>query len=141
MQIQDATQPTGLERLPEVWRLPTRLWEQVERLLPPEPSHPLNCHNPRVDDSEAMAAILVVLRSGCQWALVNMLDVDCSKAAAYRRFREWGEAGVFRRLGPHQRPREAFLAVEHEHLTGNVVRAPERAVGDELDIADRKSVV
>jgi transposase len=42
-----------------------------EPLLPPRPSHPLGCHNPRVPDRDAMNAILLVLRTGVQW---NALD-------------------------------------------------------------------
>lgn len=41
-----------------------------------------------------MDAILFVLRTGCQW---NALDATgiCSCSSAYRRFREWADAGVF----------------------------------------------
>jgi transposase len=41
-----------------------------------------------------MDAILFLLRTGCQW---NALDatVICTCSSAYRRFREWTEAGVF----------------------------------------------
>ena len=41
-----------------------------------------------------MNAILFVLRTGCQW---NALDATgiCTCSSAYRRFREWLEAGVF----------------------------------------------
>jgi transposase len=48
-----------------------------------------------------MDAILLVLRTGKQW---NALDGTriCTCSSAYRRFREWIDAGVFetfRRLG------------------------------------------
>ena len=49
------------------WRIPDALWEQMIRLLPPRPRHPLGCHNPRVPDRTAMDAIFFVLRTGCQW--------------------------------------------------------------------------
>jgi hypothetical protein len=54
------------------------------RMSPPASSRPRN----------AMAAILFVLRTGCQW---NALDATgiCSCASAYRRFREWLDTGVF----------------------------------------------
>lgn len=44
-----------------------------------------------------MNAIVCVLRTGCQW---NALDATgiCSCGAAYRRFREWTDAGVFESL-------------------------------------------
>src|SRR5258708_25384572 len=83
------------------WRMPDWLWERMEPLLPARPSHPLGCHNPRVPDRDAMNAILLVLRTGMQW---NALDATgiCSCAAAYRRLREWTDAGgvlEFRRQG------------------------------------------
>jgi transposase len=76
------------------WKIPDELWTLMEPLLPPRPWHPLGCHNPRVPDRAAMNAILFVLRTGCQW---NALDATgiCSCSSAYRRFREWLEAGVF----------------------------------------------
>ena len=76
------------------WKIPDELWSLMEPLLPPRPAHPLGCHNPRVPDRAAMNAILFVLRTGCQW---NALDATgiCTCSSAYRRFREWLEAGVF----------------------------------------------
>ena len=75
-------------------RLSDKLWKQIEPLLPARKAHPLGCHNPRVPDRDAMNAILFVLRTGCQW---NALDATgiCSCSSAYRRFREWTDAGVF----------------------------------------------
>jgi transposase len=66
----------------------------MQPLLPPPKPHPLGCHNPRVPDRSAMDAILFVLRTGCQW---NALDATgiCTCSSAYRRFREWIDAGVF----------------------------------------------
>ena len=84
----------GLVTKDDGWRLNNKLWRQIEPLLPPRKAHPLGCHNPRVPDRDAMNAILFVLRTGCQW---NALDATgiCSCSSAYRRFREWAEAGVF----------------------------------------------
>lgn len=84
----------GLVTKDDGWRLNDTLWEQIEPLLPPRKVHPLGCHNPRVPDRAAMNAILFVLRTGCQW---NALDATgiCSCSSAYRRFREWADAGVF----------------------------------------------
>jgi transposase len=86
----------GLAVQDDRWRLPDELWAQMEPLLPvhvPHP-HPLGCHRQRVDHRKAMNAILFVLRTGCQW---NALDATgiCSCGTAYRRFREWLEAGAF----------------------------------------------
>ena len=84
----------GLVTKDDGWRISDKLWKQMEPLLPPRKVHPLGCHNPRVPDRNAMNAILFVLRTGCQW---NALDATgiCSCGSAYRRFREWTDAGVF----------------------------------------------
>lgn len=91
----------GLVAKDDGWRIPDELWGQMEPLLPPRPKHPLGCHNPRVPDRNAMNGILFVLRTGCQWNALDGTGI-CSCASAYRRFREWVAAGVFRefwRLG------------------------------------------
>src|SRR2546425_6289907 len=87
----------GLVVKDDGWRMPEEVWARMEPLLPPRPAHPLGCHNPRVPDRDAMNAILLVLRTGMQW---NALDATgiCSCSSAYRRFREWAEAGVFLEL-------------------------------------------
>ena len=87
----------GLISNDDGWRIPDSLWDRMEKLLPPKKKHPLGCHNPRVPDRNAMDAILFVLRTGCQW---NSLDATgiCSCSSAYRRFREWTEAGVFEKF-------------------------------------------
>ncbi|MDB6121458.1 MAG: tnp2PF11, partial [Pedosphaera sp.] len=48
-------------------RISDKLWQEMERFLPPRKAHPLGCHRPRVPDRSAMNAILFVLRTGCQW--------------------------------------------------------------------------
>jgi|SRR5579862_7569037 len=84
----------GLVAKDDDWRIPDELWRQMEPLLPPPKPHPNGGHNPRVPNRSAMDAILFVLRTGCQW---NALDATgiCSCSSAYRRFREWVDAGVF----------------------------------------------
>jgi putative transposase len=79
------------------WRIPERVWAHMEPLLPERPAHPLGCHNPRVPDRDAMNAILLVLRTGMQWNALNATGI-CSSSSAYRRFREWMDAGVFEEL-------------------------------------------
>jgi transposase len=84
----------GMVKEDDGWRLPDELWEQMAPLLPPRKPHPLGCHNPRVPDRAAMNAIFFVLRTGCQWNALNATGI-CSSTSAYRRFREWLDAGVF----------------------------------------------
>ena len=76
------------------WRLTDALWAEMEPLLPPPKAHPLGCHRPRVPNRSAMNAILLVLRTGMQWNALDRTGI-CSCSAAYRRFREWVDAGVF----------------------------------------------
>jgi transposase len=87
----------GLILKSDGWSLPNSLWEKMEPLLPERKAHPLGCHNPRVPDRNAMAAILYVLRTGSQWNSLDSTGI-CSCSSAYRRFREWLEAGVFERF-------------------------------------------
>jgi transposase len=84
----------GLVSKDEGWRLSDEMWGRIEPLLPARKAHPLGCHNPRVPDRQAMNAILFVLRTGSQWNSLNGTGI-CSSSSAYRRFREWTEAGVF----------------------------------------------
>ncbi len=84
----------GMIKQDDGWRLPDVIWEQMEPLLPSRKSHPLGCHNPRVPDRSAMDAIFFVLRTGTHWNWLNAAGI-CSSTSAYRRFREWIDAGVF----------------------------------------------
>ncbi len=77
------------------WRVPDELWRRIEPLLPARPEHPLGCHNPRVPDRQALDGILLVLRTGMQWGALKATGL-CHPSSAYRRFREWLAAGVFR---------------------------------------------
>jgi len=116
------------------WKLTDAMWTKMEPLLPKRPAHPLGCHRPRVPDRNAMAAILFVLRTGCQW---NALDATgiCSCASAYRRFREWLDCGVF-----HEFWRQGLLAYDDAKgidwtwlsLDGAMTKAP---LGGEKDRA------
>jgi transposase len=91
------------------WRIPNKVWEQMEPLLPAPPAHPLGCHRPRVPDRAAMNAILLVLRTGMQWNALNATGI-CSCSSAYRRFREWVDAGVFLEFW-----RQGLLAYDKKH--------------------------
>jgi putative transposase len=78
------------------FRMSDALWQRIEPLLPAPKPHPLGCHRPRVSDRAAMDAILLVLRIGMQWNALNGTGIcSCSCSSAYRRFREWIDAGVF----------------------------------------------
>jgi len=48
------------------WTVSDEFWEKVEPLVPPAPSHTEGGRT-RMDDRQAFAAIVYVLRTGIQW--------------------------------------------------------------------------
>ncbi len=91
----------GLVTPDDGWRIPDELWEEIEPLLPPRPSHPRGCHRPRVPDRSAMDAILLVLRTGCSGTR-STPRASATRALPTALFR-MGSAGVFEqfwRRGP-----------------------------------------
>ncbi|MET9085319.1 IS5 family transposase [Streptomyces sp. NPDC004237] len=79
--------------------VPDALWERVAPLLPPAPErrrrHPGRL---RISDRTALAGVLWVLRTGIAWRDVPAETVGCSGITAWRRLRQWTEAGVWPRL-------------------------------------------
>ena len=108
----------GLVTQNDGWRMPDELWAKMEPLLPPRPPHPLGCHNPRTPDRRAMEGILLVPRTGMQWRALKATGIR-GPSSAYRRFREWLEAGVFREFW-----RQGLLA--YEALAGIDWKCPAR---------------
>jgi putative transposase len=77
------------------YQIPDALWVQMMRVFPP-PKARKKDGRPRMDDRQAMTAILYVLRTGCQWqALPRSLGAASS---VHDRLQEWREAQVFERL-------------------------------------------
>ncbi|MFC1712925.1 transposase [Candidatus Poribacteria bacterium] len=71
------------------------LWRQIETLLPPIPPR-LREERSRIDDRQAMMAMLYVLRTSCKWE-----ELPSRFGAAnelYDRFQEWQKTGVFDRM-------------------------------------------
>jgi transposase len=79
--------------------VPDDLWERVAPLLPPTPArrrrHPGSL---RVPDRVALAGVMYVLRTGVARRDVPTESVGCSGVTAWRRLRNWTEAGVWPRL-------------------------------------------
>lgn len=135
------------------WRTPDALWAEIEPLLPPRKPHPLGCHNPRVDDRDAMDAIFFRLRTGCQWNALSATGI-CSSSSAHRRFQEWCAAGVFLELWRRGLTEyDELKGIDWSWLSadGAMTKAPlggenhgaeshgPRQVGDEAQSADRRS--
>lgn len=68
------------------WKVNDELWEKVEPLIPPAPSH-VRGGRPRMDGRRAFEAILYVLRTGIQW---NALPWELgASSTVHGRFQEW----------------------------------------------------
>jgi transposase len=79
--------------------VPDDLWTRVAPLLPPDPErrHRYTGRH-RIPDRIALAGILYVLRMGVAWSDVPRQVVGCSGVTAWRRLRDWTEAGIGSRL-------------------------------------------
>ncbi|MFD5875866.1 IS5 family transposase [Streptomyces sp. NPDC060322] len=79
--------------------VPDDLGARIAPILPPPPQR-RNRHpgRRRTDDRTALAGILFVLRTGAAWRDVPRQEMGCSGVTAWRRLRDWTEAGVWLRL-------------------------------------------
>src|SRR5512132_1641468 len=79
--------------------LPDQLWQRLQPLLPPAPSHARGGAPRIVSDRACMAAIIFMARTSTPWALLPVGEFGCgSVTTCWRRFAEWAAAGVFERL-------------------------------------------
>jgi len=75
-----------------------RLWELIEPLIPPRPPARGPGGRPRIEDRAALEGILFVLDTGCRWRDLPP-ELGCGSGhTAWRRLREWQDAGVWDRL-------------------------------------------
>jgi transposase len=79
--------------------LPDVLWQRIQPLLPPAPSHARGGAPRTVSDRACMAAIVFMARTSTPWARLPVGEFGCGSVTSYwRRFAEWARAGVFERL-------------------------------------------
>ena len=108
------------------------VWQTIEPLLPPPPSHPLRCHRPRVPDRLCFHGILIRLTTGSSWQdIESILDFKASDTTLRARRDEWITAGVFDQI--HAEAIAAFdriigLDLSEVSIDGSVHKAP---YGDE----------
>ncbi|WP_106977119.1 IS5 family transposase [Streptomyces sp. NRRL S-920] len=79
--------------------VPDDLWERVAPLLPARP--PRRRRYPGrlpVDDRAALRGIAYVLCKGVSWRDVPADQIGCSGVTAWRRLRDWTEAGIWPEL-------------------------------------------
>ena len=76
------------------------IWTAVEPLVPPpDDSHPLGCHNPRIADEVCFRGLLIRLVTGASWTDIEaIMGFVVSDTTLRARRDEWIAAGVFDRL-------------------------------------------
>src|ERR671912_633108 len=110
----------------EPWRVSDEFWEKVQPLIPPTPSHAKGGRT-RMDDRQAFAAMIYVLRTGIQWnALPRQMGAS---STVHDRYQEWERLGFFEQLwqagaggGPNRHDSRLLVAT----LDGLVVARPAR---------------
>ncbi|WP_442818483.1 IS5 family transposase [Streptomyces sp. NBC_01237] len=110
--------------------VPDDLWERVAPLLPPRPPrrHRYPGRLP-ADDRAALRGIVYVLRKSVSWRDVPAEQVGCSGVTAWRRLRDWTEAGVWPRLHEvllAELRKEGLLEMDDASIDGSHVRALKR---------------
>ncbi|MEV0361224.1 IS5 family transposase [Nocardia fusca] len=79
--------------------VPDDLWIRIAPMLPPPPQRRHRyAGRRRMCDRIALAGIVFVLRTSATWRDVPRRQVGCSGVTAWRRLRDWTEAGVRPRL-------------------------------------------
>jgi putative transposase len=77
------------------WKVSDEFWEKVQPFIPPAPSHAKGGRT-RMDDRDAFAAMIYVLRTGIQWnALPRQMGAS---STVHDRYQEWERAGFFEEL-------------------------------------------
>lgn len=118
------------------------VWAAVEPLLPPpDRSHPLGCHRPRVPDRLCMRGLFIRLVTGSSWVDIEaILDHRVSDTTLRARRDEWIDAGVFDKL--HEEALAAFdriigLELGDVALDGSLHKAPYGGEGTGPNPTDR----
>jgi transposase len=84
----------------EPWRVPDRLWAEVEALIPRVERRFRYPGRKRVSDRACLEGILYVLRHGIPWRALPRLEGLPSGQTCWRRLDEWERAGVWALLLP-----------------------------------------
>ncbi|WP_344626874.1 IS5 family transposase [Kitasatospora arboriphila] len=107
--------------------VPDDLWERVAPLLPPRPPrrHRYPGRLP-ADDRAALRGIVYVLGKSVSWRDVPAERTGCSGITAWRRLRDWTDAGVWPRLHElllAELRAEGLLEMDDAAIDGSHVRA------------------
>lgn len=113
------------------------LWEEIKPFLPEEPPKPKG-GRPRMDDRQAMAAILYVLRTGIQWKPLSRSFGAAS--TVHDRFQYWAQKGVFRKMwaaGLRRCDEARDIDWEWQVVDGAITKAPLGGKGTDPNPTDR----
>src|ERR1700761_9623227 len=73
-------------------------WARVAPLVPARERRHRYPGRKRVPDRACLEAIMYVLKTGCQWAMVPESETGCNGKTAWRRMDELDQAGVWDKL-------------------------------------------
>jgi transposase len=118
------------------------IWTAVASLLPPpDRSHPLGCHRPRVPDRLCFRGTLIRLVTGASWVDIEaILEHRVSDTTLRARRDEWIDAGVFESLKTEALAafdRIIGLDLDHVALDGSLHKAPYGGEGTGPNPTDR----
>ncbi len=106
------------------WKVSEEFWEKVEPLIPAAPSHAKGGRT-RMDDRDAFAAMIYVLRTGIQW---NALPREMgASSTVHDRYQEWERAGLFEelwRVGLLEYEELEGIVWEWQAIDGAMTKAP-----------------
>ena len=106
------------------WKVSDEFWEKVEPLIPAAPSHAKGGRT-RMDDRDAFAAMIYVLRTGIQWnALPRQMGAS---STVHDRYQEWERAGLFEelwRVGLLEYEELEGIEWEWQAIDGAMTKAP-----------------
>jgi len=80
------------------WIVPDALWERIQPLLPMVLRRADHPGRKRLDDRKVLSGILFVLYTGIPWEFLPQELGFGSGMTAWRRLRDWQEAGVWQQL-------------------------------------------
>ena len=123
------------------WEVSDKLWARVEPLLPERERDPHRQYRrkpgagrPPADPRKVFAAIVRVLRTGCQWNTIEKERDGVASSSVHRRFQEWTKAGFFLELwrnGLAEYDEFEGIAWEWQSIDATQLKAPlaQEAVG------------
>ena len=122
------------------------LWKEIEPLLPPEPEPSPKGGRPRVNNRQALAGIVFVLRTGIPWQSLPG-EMNCgSGSTCWRRFSEWTGLSVWSKLhtlllrqlgkaGAVNLERAVIDSASVRAVFGGRIRARARRTGQKLAVS------